>query len=135
MPAPVLTAWLDHGYLAVARDHVGGGLDEAGAEAAFPKRPRAPVSPVEIAHIAAPEISEEVAAGIGLRRRKEQVHMVRHQAIRVDLARILGRCCRVESRAARRRERSCAELSPYGENDRAASALTAVTLITTLTPN
>jgi hypothetical protein len=75
----------------VASDQVMRGVDHARAKAALPKRARSAMAPVEVLRIALTELFHQQRAGFRQAGRQKQVHMVRHQAIRVDRASDLRR--------------------------------------------
>src|SRR3989442_13087271 len=72
--------------IAIAGEHVTLRLDEAGTETPFPKRSRAPVSLVEILRVQLSHMLHQCRAALRAFGSQEQVHVIGHQAIRVQLA-------------------------------------------------
>ena len=70
--------------VAHARQQPAVGLDQAGAEAAFPQRAAALVALVEPPHVIAPQRLHHAAQPLGHRGRGQQVHVIVHQYIGVQ---------------------------------------------------
>jgi hypothetical protein len=66
-------------------------LRQARTKPPHPKRPATPVSPVEILHIALPHRLHQPPGAIRRIRRNQQMHMIRHQHIGMDVAAVLSR--------------------------------------------
>src|SRR3982751_3840536 len=71
-------------HVSIAREYVARRFDDARTEAAFPKRAGSAVSTVEIRHVTLAELSHQRRATLHIARRQQKMHMVGHQAVRVD---------------------------------------------------
>lgn len=59
-------------------------LQQTGAEAPLPERTAAPISAVEILHVALSQLLHQRAGGIRCGSAEQQMHVIRHQAVGVD---------------------------------------------------
>jgi hypothetical protein len=93
-----MSAWLrDHTcadriqlYVPVASENVPGRFGHAGAKSAFPQSSRTAISTVEVRDIAAAKVPHQQPASHRIDRSKQKVHMIRHEAVRMNLALVLA---------------------------------------------
>src|SRR4051812_40058760 len=71
-------------YVAIASKHILRGVDQARPRASLPERARSFIAAVEILHVALTKRPHEPGARTLLCRRQKQMHMISHQAIRVE---------------------------------------------------
>jgi hypothetical protein len=60
-------------------------LRQTGSEATLPHRATTPVRPVDILHVALPQVFHHQASAVLLLRRDQQMHMIGHQAVGVNV--------------------------------------------------
>jgi len=70
--------------IAIAGQDIGFFLQQAGAKTSLPQRAAAPVSPIDVLHIALSQRLHQLAQAVGCSRRQQQMHMIGHQAPGMD---------------------------------------------------
>ena len=76
----------------VAVQHIAFAVDQAGFVTAFPQRAGTTVASVELADVAASEFLHQACNSSDFWRRGQQMHMVVHQDVRVQLATCVEQC-------------------------------------------